>query len=72
MNEWRAWHPGLRVVVRYRNDSGSYSDALGEVLVLDDHGLTIATKRGPITVSASSIVLGKPVPPAPVRRRRSR
>jgi len=66
---WRDWAPGMRVVVRYRNDEGSFSDAVGELVRVDDDGVEVATRRGPVVVAAADIALGKRVPPAPERRR---
>lgn len=59
----------MRVVVRYRNDEGSFSDAVGELVRVDDDGVEVATKHGPVAVDAADIAIGKRVPPAPVRRR---
>lgn len=73
---WRAWTPGVRVVVRrVRDDSPGpgeppFTDVLGEVLTLDDDGLTIRTRRGDVRVPAADVVLTKVVPPAPEPRRR--
>lgn len=64
MSFWRAWVPGMRVVVRYRNDEGSFSDAVGELVRVDDDGVEVATRRGPVTVAAADIAIGKRVPPA--------
>ncbi|WP_156251802.1 hypothetical protein [Pseudactinotalea terrae] len=69
MTFWRAWEPGMRVVVRYRNDEGSFSDAVGELVRVDDDGVEVATKRGPVSVSAAAIAIGKRVPPAVPPRR---
>lgn len=59
----------MRVVVRYRNSEGSFSDALGELVRVDEQGVEVATKRGLVAVAAADIALGKRVPPAPPRRR---
>ncbi len=74
---WRAWSPGVRVVVRRRRDDlpaggrgePPYTDVLGDVVAVDDDGLTVRTRRGDVHVPAGDVLLGKPVPPAPVRRR---
>lgn len=68
MSFWQDWVPGMRVVVRYRNDEGSFSDAVGELTRVDDDGVEVATKRGVVSVAAADIALGKRVPPAPPRR----
>lgn len=62
----------MRVVVRYRNDEGSFSDAVGELVRVDDEGVEVATKHGPVAVVAADIAIGKRVPPAPAPRHRSR
>lgn len=81
---WRAWSPGVRVVVRRRRDdlppAGApvpagpdeppYTDVLGDLLAVDDDGLTVRTRRGDVRVPAADVLLGKLVPPAPVRRPR--
>jgi hypothetical protein len=73
---WRAWTPGVRVVVRrVRDDSPApgeppYTDVLGDVLAVDDGGLTVRTRRGDVRVPASDVVLAKTVPPAPEPRAR--
>lgn len=61
----------MRVVVRFRNSEGSFSDAVGELVRVDDDGVEVATRRGPVEVAAADIALGKRVPPAPARRWRS-
>lgn len=68
MQFWEDWEPGMRVVVRYRNDEGSFSDAVGELVRVDADGVEVATRRGPVSVAAADIALGKRVPPAPPRR----
>lgn len=69
MSFWLSWQPGMRVVVRYRNSEGSFSDALGELVRVDADGVEVATKHGPVEVAAGDIAIGKRVPPAPRRRR---
>lgn len=68
---WRRWQVGERVVVRYRIDDEhySYSDALGELTRVDDDGVEVVTRRGPVSVPADRIAIGKKVPPPPPRRR---
>ena len=78
---WRDWRPGERVVVRYRLPTPDepapqagqphLTDALGDVLVVDEHGVTVRTRGGDVTIAASAITLGKRVPPPPPRRRRA-
>ncbi len=48
----------------------SLTDALGELLAVDDDGVTVRTRRGDVSVPASAITLGKRVPPPPPRRER--
>lgn len=71
---WRAWRPGQRVVVRRRLPPGEpqpYTDVLGDLLAVDDAGVTVRTRRqGDVRVPAQDIALGKLVPPAPPRRPR--
>jgi hypothetical protein len=74
--QWRFYAPGDRVVVRrVRDDSPAageppYTDVLGDVLEVDDTGLTVRTRRGDVRVPGQDVVLTKRVPPAPVRRPR--
>jgi hypothetical protein len=70
---WRTLTPGVRVVVRRRlgpDEELLYSDVLGELLVVDDDGVLIETRRGPVRVLGPDIALAKIVPPAPARRPR--
>jgi hypothetical protein len=70
---WRALTPGVRVVVRRRlgpDEELLYSDVLGELLVVDDDGVLIETRRGRVRVPGQDIALAKIVPPAPARRPR--
>jgi hypothetical protein len=71
---WRSWTAGQRVVVRRRLPAGSpqpYTDVLGDLLVVDDAGVTVRTRRhGDVRVPGGEIAIGKVVPPAPERRRR--
>ncbi|NUU15950.1 hypothetical protein HP550_01620 [Cellulomonas humilata] len=79
---WRAWSPGIRVVVRRLRDDLSapqpehpgvhvpqHTDVLGDLLAVDDDGVLVRTRRGDVRVPAADIVLTKVVPPAPVRGR---
>ena len=74
MNQpWRTLTPGVRVVVRRRlgpDEELLYSDVLGELLAVDDDGVLIETRRGPVHVPGQDIALAKTVPPAPARRPR--
>ncbi|KGM01249.1 hypothetical protein Q760_02835 [Cellulomonas cellasea DSM 20118] len=70
---WRSWRVGTRVVVRRRlgpEEEHLYTDVLGEVTRVDDDGVQVTTRRGPVDVPGTEIVLGKVVPPAPPRRPR--
>ncbi|WP_315098040.1 hypothetical protein [uncultured Cellulomonas sp.] len=80
---WRAWSPGVRVVVRRLRDDlpdahpehpalhgPRHNDVLGELLAVDDDGVLVRTRRGDVRVPAADIVLTKLVPPAPAGRRR--
>jgi N-acetylglutamate synthase len=58
---------GMRAVVRHRLDDG-LSDALGEVVALDDTSVSVATRRGVRVVPRGDVVAAKEVPPAPSRR----
>lgn len=58
---------GIRVVIRYQREDGP-ADALGEVTAVDDAGVTVATRRGPVAVPHEAILLAHEVPPAPQRR----
>jgi hypothetical protein len=61
---------GTRVVVRYRIPGG-FTDALGDLVGMDARSCRVATRRGEASIELSEVVLAKPVPPAPTRRRRS-
>lgn len=71
---WRTWAVGERVVVRRRLPAGEpqpYSDVLGDLVAVDDDGVTVRTRRaGDVRVPGEEIVIGKVVPPAPARRPR--
>jgi N-acetylglutamate synthase len=58
---------GMRAVVRSRLDDG-LTDALGEVVALDDTSVSVATRRGVRVVPRAAVVAAKEVPPAPSRR----
>jgi hypothetical protein len=44
------------------------TDILGELIAYTDSELTVATRRGPVTVPLHAVVAAKRVPPAPRRR----
>lgn len=58
--------PGIRVVLRYGDGDGA-TDALGMVEDVTEATVTVATKRGPVVVERSAILVAHEVPPAPVR-----
>jgi N-acetylglutamate synthase len=58
---------GMRAVVRSRIDHG-FTDALGEVVALDESSVSVATRRGVRVVQRAAVVAAKEVPPAPSRR----
>ncbi|MDN6157828.1 MAG: GNAT family N-acetyltransferase [Brevibacterium sp.] len=66
--------PGKRVVVRYSlepGDTHSTSDALGVVNSADESFVVIDTKRGPIRIARTQIMLVHEVPPAPTKSGRT-
>ncbi|WP_159806287.1 putative acetyltransferase [Cellulomonas citrea] len=73
-DRWRIWPVGTRVVVRrVRDDSPGpgeprLTDVLGDLVTVDDEGLTVRTRRGDVHVPAADVVTAKQVPPAPPRR----
>lgn len=62
--------PGARVVVRYLLPSGQATDALGELLSVDEDTVVVDGKRGIERIRRTDIVAAKPVPPPPAPRRR--
>jgi ribosomal protein S18 acetylase RimI-like enzyme len=58
---------GSRVVVRrivgVRNNRPLFSDALGELVEVDEAGLTVATRTGPVRIRYGDIQAAKRVPP---------
>ncbi|MEP7765279.1 hypothetical protein [Sanguibacter sp. 25GB23B1] len=71
---WRSWDAGTRVMIRRRLPAGSthlFTDVIGTIVRTDVTGLTLETRSGPVDVPAAEIAVGKPVPPAPARRRPS-
>lgn len=65
---WLAWSPGERVVVRFRDDDGRPTDALGTLLEVASDHVTVETKRGAVVVHARTMITGKRVPPPPALR----
>ncbi|MCB2413770.1 hypothetical protein LGT39_13045 [Demequina sp. TTPB684] len=63
--------PGSRVVVRYLISTGQATDALGELLSIDDQTVVVNGVRGVERIAVADIVAAKEVPPRHVRRRRS-
>jgi hypothetical protein len=62
----RSLAPGSRVVIRMRIPGG-FTDVLGDLEAIDEVDALVLTRRGPVAVPLSSVVLAKPVPPPPVR-----
>jgi len=60
--------PGRRVVVRYLLPSGQATDALGELLSMDDETVVVDGKRGVERIARAAIVAAKEVPPPPEPR----
>ena len=58
---------GHRVVVRRRAGERDgrpvYSDALGDLIALDDAELTVLTRNGPLRIPRGDVVAGKRIPP---------
>lgn len=65
---------GARVVVRRRLAApdpltgATLTDVVGEVVAAGDGRMTLATRRGHVTVAVADAVVVKEVPPAPTRR----
>ncbi|MGL4176323.1 MAG: GNAT family N-acetyltransferase [Dermatophilaceae bacterium] len=65
---------GARVVIRSRLPAPdpatgtTLTDAVGTLLAVDDARMTLATRRGEVTVERADVVAVKEVPPAPSRR----
>ena len=69
---WLAWTPGTRVMIRRTLPPGSshlYTDLLGTIVSSTTDGVRIETRTGPVDVPGDEIATGKPIPPAPPRRR---
>lgn len=62
--------PGARVVVRYLIPTGEATDALGELLSVDDQALVVDGVRGVERIPVDTVVAAKGVPPRPQRRPR--
>ena len=63
---WMEWEVGKRVVARYHGSEGVH-DALGTLLEKEPGHVVIDTKRGPVKVLASTMIVGKQVPPKKLR-----
>ncbi len=60
----------MRAVVRHRVGEQA-TDALGDIIALDEDSVTVRTrKRGDVQIAWRSVVVAKPVPPRPSRRGR--
>ena len=70
--ELRALPLGTRVVVRYRlhGDTHPSTDALGDLVAIDDARCTVATRHGNVIVALDDVLLWKQVPPPPAPRER--
>lgn len=68
---WRDWPVTTRVMIRrhIEDSQHKYTDLLGVILRSDDEGLLLETRTGEEFVPAEAIFQGKPIPPAPPRRR---
>jgi hypothetical protein len=62
--------PGARVVVRYLISTGEATDALGELLSIDDQTVVVDGVRGVERIAVGDIVAAKGVPPRPAPRSR--
>ncbi|MFN3865892.1 MAG: hypothetical protein ACK4MD_04165 [Demequina sp.] len=60
--------PGARVVVRYLISTGQATDALGELLSVDDRTVVVNGVRGVEHIAVGDIVAAKEVPPRPAPR----
>ena len=69
---WLAWSPGTRVMIRRTLPPGSshlFTDLLGTILECTPAGVRLETRTGVVDVPGGEIATGKPIPPAPPRRR---
>lgn len=62
--------PGHRVVVRYLLPSGQATDALGELLSVDDDTVVVDGVRGVERIPRGAVIAAKEVPPPPATRPR--
>jgi hypothetical protein len=62
--------PGHRVVVRYLLPSGQATDALGELLSVDDAMIVVDGVRGVERIARGAVIAAKEVPPPPPPRPR--
>lgn len=62
--------PGARVVVRYLIATGEATDALGQLMSVDEHEVVVDGIRGVERIAVGSIVAAKEVPPPPAKRPR--
>lgn len=60
----------MRVVVRYILPTGQATDALGELLRIDDGELVVDGKRGVERIPRGAVIVAKQVPPPPAPRAR--
>jgi N-acetylglutamate synthase len=59
--------PGMRVVVRRRIEHG-VTDALGELVAMDEHTVSVRTRQGVEAINRAEVVAAKEVPPRAARR----
>lgn len=62
--------PGMRAVVRHRieHDVHGVTDALGEIMAMDDDTVSVRTRQGVQVIRRADVVAAKEVPPKPARR----
>ena len=70
-SELRALPLGTRVVIRYclHDSEHGATDALGELVHIDQSSCRVSTRRGDATISIADIIAAKQVPPPPPKRR---
>jgi N-acetylglutamate synthase len=59
--------PGIRAVVRHHIEHG-VTDALGDLVAMDAHTVSIQTLGGLVVIDRATVVAAKEVPPRPSRR----